>query len=93
MKVQEVNNIFQFATSELSQDAFISWSVNWFNNRKKPRLTEMSKELLRLFAGIEKVESVDVFKQYKKIDVLLIVNGNVAVIIEDKTFTSAHNSQ
>ena len=41
---------------------------------------------------MEKVESVDVVKQYKIIDVLLIVNGNVAVIIEDKTFTSAHNN-
>ena len=27
----ERNNIFNFATSELSQDAFICWLCNWVN--------------------------------------------------------------
>ena len=27
----ERNNIFDFATSELSQDAFICWLCNWVN--------------------------------------------------------------
>ena len=25
------NNIFNFATNELSQDAFICWCLNWIN--------------------------------------------------------------
>ena len=25
------NNLFTFATSELSQDAFICWCLNWIN--------------------------------------------------------------
>ena len=25
------NNIFSFATNELSQDAFICWCLNWIN--------------------------------------------------------------
>jgi len=27
----EKNNLFSFATSELSQDAFICWCLNWIN--------------------------------------------------------------
>lgn len=26
------NSIFEFATGELSQDAFICWCANWFND-------------------------------------------------------------
>lgn len=26
-----MNNLFSFATSELSQDAFICWCLNWIN--------------------------------------------------------------
>lgn len=26
-----MNNIFSFATGELSQDAFICWCLNWIN--------------------------------------------------------------
>ena len=25
------NNIFKFATKELSQDAFLAWLINWLN--------------------------------------------------------------
>ena len=29
--MEEKNNIFKFATKELSQDAFICWLINWIN--------------------------------------------------------------
>lgn len=35
------NNIFSFATGELSQDAFICWAINWFNDDRKPKLQEI----------------------------------------------------
>lgn len=29
-----MNNLFDFATSELSQDAVICWCVNWYNEKE-----------------------------------------------------------
>lgn len=99
------NNIFEFATGELSQDAFICWCANWFNDDSKPKLKEMSVELMRKFTGIEDIKSVMVCRQFSqdvyidekklalKIDVLLVVNDKIAVIVEDKTYTSEHDNQ
>lgn len=103
------NNLFEFATSELSQDAFICWCVNWFNDDSKPELKRMATVLLRKLSGTEKIEQVKIFRQFSekvtvkekgvskeiklKIDVLLIVNEKIAVIIEDKTYTGEHDNQ
>lgn len=103
------NNIFDFATSELSQDAFICWCVNWFNDGSRPELGRMAVDLLRRLSGAEEIERVEIFRQFSqkavivnegakekvalKIDVLLIVNGNTAVIIEDKTYSGEHDDQ
>ena len=40
------NSLFSFATSELSQDAFICWCLNWFNDGSKPVLQEMAKKII-----------------------------------------------
>lgn len=99
------NNIFEYATSELSQDAFLCWCANWFNDPSNPKLQEMSIEMLKLFANVDEIKSVSVHRQFcknvyiedkkvpVKIDALIIVNGTVAVIIEDKTATSEHDDQ
>lgn len=99
------NNIFEYATGELSQDAFICWCANWFNDDSNPRLQEMSVELMKLFAGVNEIKSVSIYRQFSqdvyietkryalKIDVLIIVNDFVAVIVEDKTYTSEHDQQ
>ncbi len=95
-------NLFDYATSELSQDAFICWLLKWSN----PEYIEVSKELH--LCGIEilkaffnkhnkefpkTIESVEVIKQDKNIDVLCIVNGLYPIIIEDKTTTVEHSNQ
>lgn len=91
------NNIFDYATSELSQDAFICWCVNWFNDCSRPALREMAETLVKLLSGVEHVESVRIYRQFSrkavKIDVLLVVNEHTAVIVEDKTYTSEHGNQ
>lgn len=99
------NNIFDFATSELSQDAFICWCVNWFNDNSKPKLREMAIELIKLFSDVDAISSVKVEKQFSrkveideekgqiKIDVLILVNNKFAIIVEDKTFSSEHSDQ
>lgn len=104
------NNLFSFATSELSQDAFICWCLNWFNDASKPVLQEMAKKIIFKLTNVkefvvEKIVSVDIFRQFSrkvkvdnksihvKIDVLVIVNNDIAVIIEDKTYSNEHDQQ
>ena len=104
------NNLFSFATSELSQDAFICWCLNWFNDASKPVLQEMAKKIIFKLTNVKefvvkKIVSVDIFRQFSrkvkvdnksihvKIDVLVIVNNDIAVIIEDKTYSNEHDQQ
>lgn len=100
------NNLFQFATSELSQDAFICWCLNWFNDDRKPRLREMAISLIKRMAGDIDVQSVEIIRQYSdkavfgdgkelavKTDVFAIINHSIGLIIEDKTFTGIHDNQ
>ena len=104
------NNLFSFATSELSQDAFICWCLNWFNDGSKPVLQEMAKKIIFKLTNVKefvvkKIVSVDIFRQFSrkvkvdnksihvKIDVLVIVNNDIAVIIEDKTYSNEHDQQ
>ena len=82
------NNLFEFATGELSQDAMICWCINWFNYSDRPRLQQMAKEILVSISGINDIKTVSIHQQYNKIDILLIINDKIPVIIEDKIFTS-----
>lgn len=95
-------NLFEYATSELSQDAFICWLLSWAreeNANIDPALHKTALLLLdRLFKAAEqsppkKYDSVEIDSQYKHIDVLVIVNGEYAIIIEDKTLTANHSDQ
>ena len=89
------NNLFTFAISELSQDAFICWCLNWINYPDE-NLYPMAKDI---FLGLleEKNlenEKVKIMRQYRKIDVLVILeNSKKAYIIEDKTYSSEHSDQ
>ncbi len=91
------NNLFGFATKELSQDAFICWLMNFAHSEhleENPVLTECAKELLAKMLKIqEPLVVTSIKRQYKKIDVLIEVNNKYNIIIEDKTFTSEHNDQ
>lgn len=95
-------NLFKYATSELSQDAFICWLLEWANpeNENEDRGlhkigTLLIDEFFRL-ADIEKpfkYTSVVIKPQHKNIDILCVVNEEYAIIIEDKTYTSEHHDQ
>lgn len=93
------NNLFQYATKELSQDAFLCWSINWINYPGHP-LCAYGKAMLDLFLGDKKLQQyydVKICRQYKKIDVLVlfrdVAGKSYALIIEDKTNTSEHGNQ
>lgn len=95
-------NLFNFATSELSQDAFICWFISWAKPEYKSnheKLHSLSHELLRKFFEMSEVsfpphiESVDVDRQYKNIDVLIKINDSTAILIEDKVKSKEHSNQ
>ncbi|MGI9228349.1 MAG: PD-(D/E)XK nuclease family protein [Gammaproteobacteria bacterium] len=107
-------NFFDYATSELSQDAWICWLLAWANpdiklqlEEKNSALHKCGKELIAAFFGKHNksmpavIESIDVKRQYNKIDILCILNGKVqakdtdkyAILIEDKVGTEEHSGQ
>ena len=91
----EKNNLFSFATSELSQDAFICWCLNLINYPNE-ELYPMAKDIFSNLLEEKDLENekIEILRQYKKIDVLIILKkSKKAYIIEDKTYTSEHSEQ
>ena len=90
------NNLFSYATSELSQDAFIAWLLSHAleENRKiNPTLTECALEFLHKVKGLESITHIDkIIQQIDKIDILIQGDG-FELIIEDKTYTNTHDNQ
>lgn len=95
-------NLFSFATSELSQDAFICWLLSWADPThatSEPALNQTGILLLNRLLDLcgvskpAKYERVEVKKQFQHIDVLVVINDRLAIIIEDKTFTKHHSGQ
>lgn len=91
-------NIFTYATSELSQDAFILWLLDWANPKNAntdKSLCETAQAFVRLLLGKKELEitSVKCKKQEHHIDVFATINEKYAIIIEDKTNTSEHSNQ
>lgn len=97
-----MNNIFEYSTKELLQDAVICWCINWINYPDAV-LCELGKATLDLCLGENKQDryyNVEVKYQYKKIDILVSFKGEkqgirkkYVLILEDKTNTSEHNGQ
>lgn len=104
MQVQ-TPNLFSFATSELSQDAFICWLASWAQPELKaidPLLHKTAQEFVaslirKCKIEIPEIESIDIQRQNDRIDILVFVNkateNRLAILIEDKTHTNHHSSQ
>lgn len=95
------NNLFGYATSELSQDAFLCWLVSFALEGAKSdvALQVCAREMLKLFVPELREQPfalTDIERQVMHIDVLLtITTGNqiYKIAVEDKTFTSEHDNQ
>lgn len=95
------NNLFEYATSELSQDAFICWLASYAHEEaeKDEALNECAKKMLEMF--VEEFEGknfklLNVERQVDNVDVLLTVDCEgviYKIIVEDKTYTSDHDNQ
>ena len=91
----ERNNIFNFATSELSQDAFICWCLNWLNY-KDSELRDLAVDLLKAFGeeSISDNQEIIIKRQFKKVDILVVLKElNRVYIIEDKVNSSERKDQ
>ena len=88
-------NLFNWATSELSQDAFICWLLSWTNYPDNVGLNKTAKYLIKKLTDnkVEEIENIEIIKQRHKIDILCIVNNEYAILIEDKTNTKNHSNQ
>ncbi len=95
-------NIFEIATKELNQDAFITWLLQFADSKYKATdelLNECGKsfvyQLIRKQQPTfeEQIIKVNAGRQWESIDVWAEINDKYLIIIEDKTYTSNHSNQ
>ncbi len=91
------NNLFHYATSELSQDAFICWLLSHAMEEykdKDPGLSGCAQDFLQNFLqdGAEHIVR-EIKKQEGNIDILVELASNKIIVIEDKTGTSERDKQ
>lgn len=98
----EKPNLYDFATSELSQDAFIAWLLSWSHPDHENTDRELHRcglSLLHAFfetCGLTpptRIEKVTCRTQQKHVDVRCLVNDSYVVLVEDKIGTSEHSNQ
>ena len=94
-------NLFELAPSELSQDAFIGWFLLWArqeNTTDDPGLNAGGRDLLGLIYRLHgkvlpEIETLALNRQYKHVDLLLVVNNLDHVLVEDKVYSQEHSGQ
>lgn len=95
-------NLFDYATSELSQDAFLCWLLKWGESSFCVVDEELNRIAIEFIDEIFSlhghkrdcdIKQVRIIRQFKGLDVLAIINEKYAILIEYKTFTSEHSGQ
>lgn len=95
-------NLFQFATSELSQDAILCWLAAWADPGSAAHdqaLHQLGQAFLKIVVEKhgKKVSDIrtpiKITRQHRGIDVLLVINDSIALCIEDKVGTTEHSEQ
>lgn len=96
-------NLFRYATSELSQDAFICWlleSADQKYRRTCPELHAVGQEFVGMIFARHTasppspcIQTVEIFRQEGRIDILAWVNQDIAIVIEDKVGTKQSRTQ
>lgn len=102
--MNKLPNIFNYATSELTQDAFITWLLNWANpilKTENAELHDLGTSFLQSLVAfqninIEDISELRIRQQFHNIDVFVtfkIQNISYGIIIEDKVHTTDHSNQ
>lgn len=95
-------NIFDIATKELNQDAFITWLLQFaddnyqsadqhLNKCGKTFVTQLIQKQNPNFN--ETISKVEAGRQWENIDVWAEINDKYLIIIEDKTHSNQHSNQ
>ncbi len=93
-----MKNLFDYATKELSQDAFLRWLFENFDCEDNSLKTASQSVLKRLckIPQNEKITNVTTYSQWHKVDIFILVETDkrkIALFIEDKVFSSVHDNQ
>ena len=94
-------NLFALATKELSQDAFITWLLQWADSKCRelnPALNAVASEFVNRLISLqstppEQLSRVKAGRQWESIDVWAEVNDSHLIVIEDKTGSGQHSDQ
>jgi hypothetical protein len=92
-------NIFDYATSELSQDAFLAWLIQWGDKefqKVDSSLNACAISFIQELIGVDssyKIDTVKSRRQWKNMDVCALVNNTYFLVIEDKKGTKEHSNQ
>lgn len=94
-------NLFSYATSELSQDAFLCWLMNWASHEFSeinPPLHDIGKKFIDAIfrkhgQSCPNIEHISITRQVDGLDILVVINHKYAILIEDKTYTQDHTNQ
>lgn len=96
-------NIFTYATSELSQDAFLCWILEWADEDYRDTGNPLHSAGIHLVQDLLKTAghespadpfSIDILPQVNgEVDIVALVGEDSAIIIEDKVDTSNHSNQ
>ena len=95
-----MKNLFDYATKELSQDAFLRWLFE-NHNCENEKVKQVCEKLLGKFTGIkdfdiQKVSQLQTKAQLYKIDILVDFKYEdkvFCIAIEDKVFSEEHTGQ
>jgi hypothetical protein len=96
-------NLFKYATSELSQDAFICWLMESADQKYQstcPELHALGQAFLSLIFSRHtdapapaRIETVEIQRQKARIDILCWVNQDIVIVTEDKVGTKQSRGQ
>lgn len=92
-------NLFDYATSELSQDAFIAWLITWADEQYAEidkHLNQCAASFVRELIGESEdyaIGKVEAGRQWNNIDIWATVNDEFFVVIEDKKGTKERSGQ
>lgn len=101
MKIMKRPNLFDFATKELSQDAFLAWLLQWAapeNAQYDPEMQKAGEGFVKMLLGKEgdagfRVEKIAVYQQREHVDIWAEINDAYVLIIEDKVGANEHSGQ
>lgn len=97
-----MENLFNYATKELSQDAFLMWLIANYNCEEDKQLKNASRKFICKLFEINNFDinendilNAKVYPQENKIDIYAIIDikgkGKYGIFIEDKTSSFEHN--